>query len=445
MTDRNDEDTISISLEGEILDNRWLAITCIGRGAFATVWLVRDIYTPETVQVDRVKGSSNRGRQVQPNMKKKAKEIDISSRYYALKVFASDEESTYKHELKLMNMFQKTNCTGSVKVLDSFIHQLDGELHGVIVMPLCRGSVLSAVQEKGFNMTIIRNILQQTFKTISAIHETGYSHGDIKPENILAEGISPKVGKLINSVEKRFDFTNFSGNPKRYAELTRIFTKQVLEKIDKAKFNVEGSTFDIDENVTVLVSDFGTCRKYNSGINCEKTVYYCATEGVLEVEIPDNRKTDIWNIACTAWELATGDILFDWEIKDEDDTLQIQSTIKLIVATLGQNSDMVEMMRRSTVFSDPPKHSGIASMQINPIFTAEGQIKGCKKHKPRLLMTLMATALQRSIENDNEIGNFLDLMYKMLHYDPTKRPDLKELINHAFFTEIPSINEERVF
>jgi serine/threonine protein kinase len=438
MAEKNDVDTVSICLEGAILDNRWLAIACIGRGAFATVWLVRDISTPE-------KSDKNKGRQVHPNMKKNnVKEINMNHRYYVLKVFASDEGSTFKHELKLMNLFQVSDCVGNVKVLDSFKHKLDGETHGVLVLPLCRGSILSACKGKGCNMTIMRSILKQTFNSIIAIHETGYSHGDIKPENILAEGISPKVAKLINSVEKRIDFTNFVGNPKRYEELSRIFTKQVLEKLDRSKFDIEGVEFDIDENVNVVVSDFGTCRKYDSGISVEKTVYYCGPEGLLDVEIPDNRKTDIWNIACTAYELATGDILFDWFAENADDAVQLQSTITSIIKTVGQDAAMVEMMRNSKVFCDPPENSKLSSMQISPIFTADGMVKGALKLKPMPLMTKMAISLEKPIDNDVEIGNFIDLLYAMLETDPAKRPDLKELIYHPFFTEIPQKMPQKI-
>jgi serine/threonine protein kinase len=74
-------------------------------------------------------------------------------------------------------------------------------------------------------------------------------------------------------------------------------------------------------------------------------------------------------------------------------------------------------------------------MACNPILTAEGYLKGVMRLKPRPLTNMFATSMQRSIDGNEDIGYFIDLMYTMLEYDPSKRPDIKELLKHPFFIE----------
>lgn len=432
-----DEPACSIALDGEILNDRWLSISCIGRGTFATIWLGRDLDAAVS-KSSKHKSHKNHNKRAQEKAKNKSPDM---SRYYAIKVFSSDEEDTYRHELKLMRLFEKENCPGSMTIIENFTHKLDGEVHGVIVMPLCRGSVLSSIPETGCDINIARQILRQVFEAISAIHDTGFAHGDLKPENILVEGINPKVLKLISSIEKRMNdrkmpFDNYTGKPHKFSELSKRFTREILENISENKLKVEDAKFDVDEDVTIRVSDFGTCAVSTSGIPDEKTVYYSGVEGLLDIAIPDNRKTDVWALACTAWEIVTGSILFDWRDIDEDEDLQPQSTLQLIMRTLGaRDPALLELMRQSTLYDTPPRGSIITSMACNPILTAEGYLKGVTRLKPRPLTNMFATSMQRSIDGNEDIGYFIDLMYTMLEYDPSKRPDIKQLLKHPFFIE----------
>jgi serine/threonine protein kinase len=293
-----------------------------------------------------------------------------------------------------------------------------------------------SIPENGCDIRIARQILRQVFETIAAMHDTGYAHGDIKPENILAEGINPKVRKLIDSVEKRIKFENFTGKAGKFAELSRTFERDVLNKVDSKRFDVENAQFDVDEDVLVHVSDFGTCKVSTAGISEENTVYYSGVEGLLGIEISDNRATDVWAMACTAWEIVTGEILFNWEDADDDDELQPQSTLEMIMRTLGgKDTALLDMLRRTTIYNTPPRGSGVTNMVSNPILTAEGLLKGVLKLKPRPLLTLMATTLKRSIIEEHDMVLFIDMMYAMLEYDPSKRPTARQILNHPFFTE----------
>lgn len=431
----DDEPTCSIALDGHILNDRWLAVSCIGRGTFATIWLGRDISTTAS-KTTNLNNTHKNSRREKEKLKNKSPDM---SRYYAIKVFSSDEDDTYRHELKLMRIFTKENCPGNMNVIENFSHKLDGEVHGVIVMPLCRGSILSSIPTTGCDIIITRKIMRQVFESIAAIHDTGYAHGDIKPENILVDGINPKVNTLIHSIEKRMSdrgmpFDSFTGKPHKFSELSKRFQIEILDRLSTKKLDVEGAKFDLEDNDTIRVSDFGTCALSTSGVPDQKTVYYSGVEGLLDIAIPDNRKTDIWALACTSWEILTGTILFDWAEIDDDDENENQSTLQLIMRTLGAREPvLLDMLRKSTAYDTPPRRSRISSMTINPILSAELYLKNVEYLKPRTIRNMLASNMRRSIDDDNDILEFIDLMHTMLEYDPSKRPTVKQLLNHPFF------------
>jgi serine/threonine protein kinase len=452
MSDTENEAAPDIPIEGTILNDRWLAITCIGGGTFATIWLVRDLGDPSERRRSHKYHESRKkkyGHKRQQKKKKKKQstssddndEDDIDmGHYFAMKIFSHDQtdetchKEAYKSELEIMDKLMSSSCDGVMFWIDKFKHILNGNTHRAFILPLCKGSLFCAMPKDGFGISMVRQILWKIFQSIKVIHDVGYAHGDIKPENILIEGFNNKTVALIRALERRIDFKHFSGKPRHFPELERLFRREMNKLLEKNTEIVEirDRKFKIDADCGVRISDYGSTKPFNSGISNSKTVYYDGIEGLMEIRIDDNRKTDIWALACLAWELVTGNILFNGE-DEYDSPLEAQGTLLVITQTLGAH-DPYQMLQQSTLFSNVPKSWGFERLIINPVVTVDGFIKGEGKLRPRLLSDMLKESLQIPTLQGNQLcAEFLHLMYNMLIYNPDKRPTIDQLLQHPFF------------
>jgi serine/threonine protein kinase len=122
---------------------------------------------------------------------------------------------------------------------------------------------------------------------------------------------------------------------------------------------------------------------------------------------------DIWSTACLAFELATGEFLFDphssqYYSRNEDHLARI-------IRLLG-----------------PIPENCLKGKYIHNYFTKSGQLMNFKSLKRRNLEELL---VQKYDWNPSSAKSFADFLLPMLHFDPQKRSTALQSLNHSWIIE----------
>jgi serine/threonine-protein kinase SRPK3 len=124
----------------------------------------------------------------------------------------------------------------------------------------------------------------------------------------------------------------------------------------------------------------------------------------------------MWSVGCVIYELLTGKILFDpnKSVRLTRDRHHIYD----IIRTCGKIPDyLIDRSNKKNIF-----------------FTKNRLLKNVNEIEPRLLHNLLKEKLQnRQDFNKEELDRTIDLMYKLLHPDPMKRPDVRSCLSHDWF------------
>ncbi|XP_059226848.1 SRSF protein kinase 2 isoform X2 [Stomoxys calcitrans] len=166
-------------------------------------------------------------------------------------------------------------------------------------------------------------------------------------------------------------------------------------------------------NVRVKIADLGNaCYEYHHFTEDIQTRQYRSIEVLLGA--PYNYTADIWSTACLAFELATGDYLFDPHAgetysRDEDHLAHI-------VELLGT-------IPPSVIFRG--KH-GVK------YFTSYGGLRNITKLKPWSLINVL---IEKYDWDPIEAKKFSDFLLPMLEYNPVIRASAAECLNHPWLEE----------
>uniref|UniRef100_A0A665TIW1 non-specific serine/threonine protein kinase n=1 Tax=Echeneis naucrates TaxID=173247 RepID=A0A665TIW1_ECHNA len=423
---------------GDLYNGKYHVIRKLGWGHFSTVWLAWDIQV---------------------------------KRFVAMKVVKSAEHytETAVDEIKLLRSVRNSDPDDPkremvVQLLDDFkISGVNGT-HVCMVFEVLGHHLLKWIIKsnyQGLPLACVKSIIRQVLQGLDYLHtKCQIIHTDIKPENILMSVVEPYVRKLAaeatewqkagapppsGSASMRHTSTHkvkmsknkkkkLKKKQKRQAELLEkcIMDLEEMEKTTETREEEEEEDEDPQSpkgRVCAPLRQVSLQELGNGGRGGKKIFFFPLvslsqhkhfTEDIqtrqyrsLEVLIGAGYSTpaDIWSTACMAFELATGDYLF--EPHSGEDYSRDEDHIALIIELLG------------TV----PRKLIMTGKYSKDFFTKKGDLKHITKLKPWGLLEVLIDKYEWPRE---EAECFTDFLHPMLELIPEKRATAAECLRHPW-------------
>jgi len=388
---------------GELLNKKYIPVYKLGYGSFATVWLSLNM---------------------------------TSNKFYAIKVQNANDYDAGLLEMDYLKKFTKDKSPFMNTMIEHFEHDAEGDIYVCMVFELMAGSVFDIMQvgklSKGLPLSSVKKIvhvLVNGLHTLNTKYDTLYS--DVKPDNILIKGMNNKVKKIITLIQSNKQFSEkiskikTTKNPnKLLSSLKKILydinIKNITDEYNNEHNGRDDNLVFVDDqyvdskNIKPILSDFGTCKPAKYEKHDLQTRYYRAPEMILEYNF--NVNCDMWSVGCVIYELLTGDFLFDPD-----------KTAKL-------SRDRYHLYDMVSVLGPVPQELIEKSKKRNVFFRHNSLLKGVDNIDYELLHVKLCRELNgRADINPTELCLTLDLLYKLLNYDPFKRLSPQKCLEHAWF------------
>lgn len=321
---------------GDLFENRYLVIKKIGWGQFSTVWLCRD--------------------QVDSNYV--ALKISKSALYYSdaavseMNILQHICETQKNPELSML--YNRSSYI--VNLLNSFTHRGPNGRHVVLVFEILGINLLEVIKiynYKGLPLDISKSFLLQMLNGLDFLHRVcGVIHTDLKPENIVLQ-LTPtqtrelmQTGTVKTEIKRRVErleailpepkpIEEKKNLKKTFKKGGKVFEKTIVPGRSRPKFLKKSGKLpkkpipeakdDIfSSKILLKIVDFGNATFTSGTCNNEiQTRQYRAPEVILGFKY--GSAADMWSFGCIAFELLTGELLFQpksgTEYSEDDDHL----------------------------------------------------------------------------------------------------------------------------
>uniref|UniRef100_A0A8K9XL76 non-specific serine/threonine protein kinase n=1 Tax=Oncorhynchus mykiss TaxID=8022 RepID=A0A8K9XL76_ONCMY len=411
---------------GDLFNGRYHVIRKLGWGHFSTVWLAWDIQ---------------------------------GKCFVAMKVVKSAEHytETALDEIKLLRSVRNTDQKDPsrervVQLLDDFkISGMNGT-HVCMVFEVLGHHLLKWIIKsnyQGLPLPCVKSIIRQVLQGLDYLHsKCKIIHTDIKPENILLTVNEPYIKKMAAEATEwqrtgapppSGSTVKMSKNKKKKMKKKQKKQAEMLEKrIQEMEGAPEGgeeeeegeeeTTADtpppLSDTLQDIANDFtagkptrGLCFTFNLVQNDAhkhftddiQTRQYRSLEVLMGAGY--GTPADIWSTAAMAFELATGDYLF--EPHSGQDYTRDEDHIALIIELLGK----------------VPRKLILAGKYSKEFFTKKGDLRHITKLKPWGLLEVLVEKYEWSKE---EAATFSSFLLPMLDLVPEKRATAAECLRHAW-------------
>lgn len=223
----------------------------------------------------------------------------------------------------------------------------------------------------------------------------GNSQGNLG--EIASSKKTPDVSVEVTEVEKHH---------KTYRKVSRMTRQRLLASLD----------------LKCKLVDFGNaCWTYKQFTSDIQTRQYRCPEVLLGSKY--STSADIWSFACIAFELATGDVLFDPHSGDNFD--RDEDHLALMMELLG-------MM---------PRKIALGGRYSRDFFNRHGDLR----HIRRLRFWPLNKVLEEKYNFPGQDANdFADFLSPLLDFVPEKRPTAEQALLHPWFNAVPRLLEPSV-
>ncbi|KAK9499189.1 hypothetical protein O3M35_003686 [Rhynocoris fuscipes] len=413
---------------GDLYASRYFVLRKLGWGHFSTVWLSWDLK---------------------------------EKKFVALKISksASQYRETALDEIRLIQAAydgdpKDARRNGIVQLYDHFLISGSNGQHVCMVLEVLGDNLLKLVIDsryQGLPIRMVKSIIKQVLTSLSYLHEKcKIIHTDIKPENILLCVSHDWLVKLASEATKAYRLNgplpHYLGGGRKKQKLNDgkismidvdllfkicvrensikkehkfklskffSFSEKQLNKVEKSNKNIrkeETRNDRSEEEINVKIADLGnSCWIDQHFSESIQTRQYRS----LEVIIGSGYSTgaDIWSTACLAFELATGDYLF--EPQASTDYSRDEDHLAHIIELLGPIPDHIIM-------------SGHLSHHF---FKESGELLHIENLKPWSLVEVLTEKYRWSKEEARLFASFLE---PMLEFDPFDRVTARECLNHEW-------------
>uniref|UniRef100_A0AAZ3SPP0 non-specific serine/threonine protein kinase n=1 Tax=Oncorhynchus tshawytscha TaxID=74940 RepID=A0AAZ3SPP0_ONCTS len=393
---------------GDLFNGRYHVIRKLGWGHFSTVWLAWDIQ---------------------------------GKRFVAMKVVKSAEHytETALDEIKLLRSVRNTDQNDPsrekvVQLLDNFkISGMNGS-HVCMVFEVLGHHLLKWIIKsnyQGLPLPCVKSIIRQVLQGLDYLHsKCKIIHTDIKPENILLTVNEPYIRNMAAEATEwqRTGAPPPSGSagtdtPQRmpassinivlflsFFSLHFLPSSLFLDKIAAGSLLVNPLEPLNADKIQIKIADLGNaCWVHKHFTDDIQTRQYRSLEVLMGAGY--GTPADIWSTAAMAFELATGDYLF--EPHSGEDYSRDEDHIALIIELLGK----------------VPKKLILAGKYSKEFFTKKGDLRHITKLKPWGLLEVLVEKYEWSKE---EAATFASFLFPMLDLVPEKRATAAECLRHAW-------------
>ncbi|XP_072928926.1 SRSF protein kinase 3 isoform X3 [Hemitrygon akajei] len=362
---------------GDIFNGRYQVMRKLGWGFYSTVWLCLDLLKNKCVAVKVAKSGSGFTEAAQD-------EIEIL-RCVRWK-YSKDPD---KERI--------------VQLLDEFIIIGLNGVHVCLVTELLGNHLYHWIIKsnwQGLPMPCVKKIIRQVLQGLNYLHtKCKILHTDIKPDNILLCLNQQYLNQIAVSMQP--------GTGKDAQSLTgEINTEHSLPNPLDPKYA---------EEISVKIVDLGSgCWTFKHVTEKIQTRPYRALEVILGAGY--GPPADIWSTACVAFELATGEYLFDPRpgktfSEDEDHIAHI-----------------IELLGRI------PLKCAFSGKYSKDFFNLKGELRHIKTLRPWGLYDVLIEKYDFPLA---DAAMFSDFLHQMLCFIPEKRAPAEHCLQHPWLnTEV---------
>ncbi|XP_032850840.2 SRSF protein kinase 3 [Tyto alba] len=357
--------------EGEVFNTRYQDLHKLGCGAFATVWLCQDTRRKKHVAVKVLKSREG------------------------FAEAAQDEVAL----LRCVSSMKKKDQAGEniVCLLDDFRMIGENGFHVCLVFEALGPSLrclMSNYAAQGLPLPFVKKSLHQVLAGLHFLHKRcRIIHADIKPENILLCGCDKNLRRLLP-------------DPFDHGQKTDLRLKGPGG--DLGNQLEESDLMSIEVKIADLGSACWTYKPFSKEI---QTQPYRALEVLLGLDY--GTPADIWSTGCLAFEMATGEYLFDpqpgkYFSRDDDHVARI-----------------IELLGRI------PPQIAFSWNKSTKFFSTPGALLRISRLSPRSLHCILA---DRHNWTPHDVTPFTSFLLPALRYAPERRATAAQCLHHAWLS-----------
>lgn len=251
----------------------------------------------------------------------------FSQKYVALKIQKSAPEFAQSalHEIEVLSAIANGDPSNSkfvIRLIDHFKHVGPNGQHLCMVLEYLGDSILQLIRYnryKGLELNKVKEICKCILIGLDYVHrELGLIHTDLKPENILLfSTINPAKDPIKSGMAPILEKPE--GNPNGSVAMSTI-ERKLKQRARRAASKISGRRTSMGAlapkparcldgiDMRCKIVDFGNaCWDGKQFAEEIQTRQYRAPEVILQSGY--SFSVDMWSFACTAFELATGEMM----------------------------------------------------------------------------------------------------------------------------------------